>query len=184
MSRATLSKGASSLKINKIAAGTALSVLTAGAAIAATALPAGASAPAVRHAPAVSISGTVKVNPNKNVVQGQSVHVTATNFPASDAGKTMYVFECAVQALSTQNPDYCDTHPADGSNGSMFATEGTSAGGSADYTILTGSHFHPTNKAAKCGFSSKKGSTSSTCYVVVSDTATNTNTTTWLDIRT
>jgi hypothetical protein len=157
------------LRINKIAAGSLLSVMAAGSVMLATATPAGALGFA-----------TAVVAPNTNLVQGQSVAVSATGFPAADAGQTMYVFECASQALTTLNPDYCDTVAADTNNTQKFSatlTDGKATGAAA-FTILTGSNFHPTNTAGKCGFDADATAVSNTCYVTVADTAMQTASTT------
>lgn len=158
-----LLKGAFPLRINKIAAGSLLSVMAAGSVMLATATPAGALGFA-----------TAKVTPNTNLVQGQSVAVAASGFPAADAGKTMYVFECASQALTTLNPDYCDTLPADTNNTQTFSatlTDGKATGAAA-FTVLTGANFHPTNTAGHCGFNPDSTAASNTCYITVADTAT------------
>lgn len=164
-----ISKGAFPLRINKIAAGSLLSVMAAGSVMLATATPAGALGFA-----------TAVVTPSTNLVQGQSVAVAASGFPAADAGQTMYVFECASQALTTLNPDYCDTQTADTNNTQMFSTTLTDgkATGTATFTILTGANFHPTNPAGHCGFDADSTAASNTCYVTVADTATQTASTT------
>lgn len=170
MSRATLSKGALALRINKIAAGSLLSVVAAGSVMLATATP------------AVALGfATAKVTPNTNLVQGQSVAVVASEFPAADAGKTMYVFECASQALTTLDSSYCDTQPADTNNTQSFSATPAADGkatGTAAFTVLTGTNFHPTNTAGHCGFDPDPTAASNTCYITVSDTSTQTASTT------
>jgi hypothetical protein len=123
---------------------------------------------------------TATVTPSTNLVQGQSVAVAASGFPAADAGQTMYVFECAQQALTKLDPNYCDTMPADTNNTQMFSTTltGGKATGAAAFTILTGTNFHPTNPAAACGFNPDSTALSNVCYVSVADTATQTASTT------
>jgi hypothetical protein len=155
------------LRINKIAAGSLLAVVSSGSILLASATPASA----VNFA-------TATASPNSNLVQGQTITVTTSGFPASDVGGTMYVFECASQALATQDVSYCDTTVADSNNTQTFVASGTGAGGPSPFNVVTGSNFKPTHAGAACGFNSNPAATSNHCFVVVSDTATQTDTTT------
>jgi Bacterial Ig-like domain (group 3) len=171
-------RGKSLLKTHKITAASLLSLATAGALVAASTTGAGA-APAVHRAPSIHIADpNAKLTPNKNLVPGQTVTITVHNFPGADSadhndvGQPMYVFQCAAQALSTNDQSYCDVHPEDGNNTQTFTTDpndANKAAGTSTYTIRAGSAFRAANPKAKCGFSPKAGSTSSTCFVVVAD---------------
>ena len=165
------------MRINKIVATSVLSLATVGAMIAASTPGAGA-APAVHRAPSVHIADpSAKLVPNKNIVPGQTVTISVKNFPESDLDMPMYVFQCAAQALATQDQSYCDLHPEDGNNSQVFTQDPNDSNhvvGTSPYVVRAGSAFRATNPNAKCGFSAKAGSSSNTCYIVVSDTPTQT----------
>jgi hypothetical protein len=153
-----------SLKINKVAAAGLLAVVTTGSMLVAGSLPAQALGFA---------SGTA--TPSTGLVQGQTVTVKVSGFPASDSGLTMYVIECAGQALSTQDVTYCDQNPADATSNTTFTATGT---GTAKFKILTGANFKATHANAACAFNENPAALSNNCYIVVSDTKVQESTTT------
>jgi hypothetical protein len=154
------------LRINKIAAATALAVLTSGAAVAS----AETAANAATRSPNATLVGFGTATPATNLTNGQTISMSVTGFPAADAGQTMYVFQCAEKALSTLNQGYCDVNPDDSNNTAVFgaSTGGSTVSGTATFKVLTGSSFKPTI-ASSCAFSPKASDESNTCYVVVAD---------------
>jgi hypothetical protein len=124
------------LRINKIAAGAVLSILSASAIVAVTAAPASAFA-----------FGTMTATPNQNLVNGQAITVKVSGFTNDPDGTVLYVVECSPLIVTQQDPSDCDQVPAEAKNP-------TTVGGAATavFHVLTGSSFHPTKPGLKCDF--------------------------------
>jgi hypothetical protein len=137
------------LSIKKIAAASALAVLSAGTIVTTIATTTASAKPSFTF-------GTVTAKPAKNLINGQSVKVTVTNFNDPD-GTTLYVAQCPPTIVADQDATECDQRPSSVKNP-------TTTGGAATaiFHVETGKFFKPTSGSAKCD-------PKHPCYIVVTD---------------
>jgi hypothetical protein len=124
--------------------------------------------PAHPSRPSVNITGQVTISPSKNIVNGETITINASNF--SPEATDIYAVECDPRVIAKQDESWCDVNDADA------AVPVTPVLGAATLTMkaLTGSSFKATHKGAACGFSSPAHQ----CWIVVTDSKTPTADTT------
>jgi hypothetical protein len=130
------------LRINKVAAVAALSLVATGTTLGAAATSAGAAGRS--HVKPSYALAVVSANPDKNLQDLQSVTVTASGFNDPD-GTPLYVAECSPNIVSDSNPKECDQNMAD-----VGVILDSSGGGTTQFTVHSGADFHATKKSVKC----------------------------------
>jgi hypothetical protein len=152
------------LRVNKLLAAAALPAVALGTLVAlggtAAARPIAAHPANLR--PAIVPSGTMKVTPSTNLVDGEKVKVTVTGLGSTPEG--IFVGQCDSRAAAgTQDPGYCDQHLEDGAN----STTDTTGAGTFTITIhtRTGVDFRPTIADSKCSYAA----TGHSCILVAAD---------------
>jgi len=155
MSRAFARKGAVLLRIHKIAAASALSVVTAASLIATT----GAGASATPRVGSIVIpNSTVKVVPATHLVDGQKVTVNMTKFNDDADGTVLHIAECSTKIFQDQSSEDCSV------TAQATTAVVTNHAATAKLVIHTGANFHPNKKGVKCAPGPKF-----TCDVIVTD---------------
>jgi hypothetical protein len=176
----------SSLRINKLAAATLLTVLGAGTLVATTGSPASAYA-----------FGVVSVSPSSNLVDNQMVTVTISGF-GNDTGPatagcvpsgtqtcdtTLYVVECTPKVVSTGgDTTYCDQSDPTAVGQSPTApehvvkiTNASDGSATAQFPVHTGKDWLGPHAGAKCDHADS-------CVIVVTD-GTTAATTSWAGFK-
>jgi Bacterial Ig-like domain (group 3)/Neocarzinostatin family len=153
MSAQKYPEGAGLLKINKIAAGTALSVLASGLMIATATTGAGVAA-AAQRAPSVVPNATVTISPKSQLVDGEHVTVHMSGFNDPD-GTTLHIGQCSFQIFQHQEEKYCGI--------TAQGTTATTTGGAATttFTVRTKS-WKPQKAGLKCN-------PTNACDIIVTD---------------